>query len=173
MSLPRPSSTFTRAFIARWPGHIRQRTTSAAISMNTDLLPTFAALAGAPLPAGVALDGKDVWPLWRGSPTSPHEHLLFFANAEIAAIRNQDWRLVLRAYYMTFDAPLERFNARQLFNVTDDPGETANLIDRHPDIAADLQGRVDAARMTFADIPQQRTDPFVRDAPAVLPNWTG
>jgi uncharacterized sulfatase len=158
--------------IARWPGHIAARTTSDAIAMNIDFLPTFAALAGASVPADRPIDGKDIWPLMRGERTSPHEHLLFFSNAEIAAARTQDWRLVLRAYYQTFDAPLERFGARMLFNVREDPGETVNLIDRHPEIAADLQARVDAARQVFASLPQQRTDPFQRDAAPILPNWT-
>lgn len=171
----RKGSTFEGGYavpmIARWPGRIRQRTATDAIAMNIDLLPTLASLAGAKLPEGVIIDGKDIWPLFRGARTSPHEELLFFANADIAAVRTQEWRLVLRAYYQTIDAPLERYNARLLFRMSDDPGETSNLIDRHPDIAADLQARVDAARLRLADLPQQRTDPFVRDARPNLPNW--
>jgi arylsulfatase A len=158
-------------FIARWPGQIAARRTSDAISINCDLFPTLAAIAGAPLPAGVEIDGRDIRALLNGDHHSPHDHLFFFANAQIAAVRNQDWRLVLRAYYLTFEAPLERLNARLLFNVTADPGETVNLIDRHPDIAAKLQAAADAARQAFADLPQQRTDPFARNAAPVLPNW--
>ena len=54
------------------------------------------------------------------------------------------------ALYMNLEAPLEGYNARLPFNITNDPGETVNLIDRLPDIAADLQSRVDAARKVFA-----------------------
>lgn len=171
----RKGSTWEGAYavplVARWPGKIRNQTVSKAIAMNFDLFATFARLAGAPLPQGVALDGKDIWPVLTGSNVSPHDALLFFSNANIAAVRDQDWRLVLRAYYQTFDAPLERFNARQLFNVGIDPGETVNLIDRHPEIAERLQGFVDAARKEMGDIAQMRTDPFARDHPPVLPNW--
>jgi arylsulfatase A len=158
-------------FIARWPGGIRPGRSSDAISINCDLFPTFAAIAGAPPPQGVTLDGRDIRALLNGDRRSPHDHLLFFANAQLAAVRNQDWRLVLRAYYQTFEAPLDRLNARLLFNVAADPGETVNLIDRHPDIAATLQARADAARQVFADLPQQRTDPFARNAATILPNW--
>lgn len=158
-------------FIARWPGAIRRRTVNPAISMNFDLLPTFARLAGYETPGDRIIDGKDIWPLLAGARTSPHETLFFFLHAEVAAVRSQDWRLVLRAFYQAFEAPLDRFNARLLFNVAADPGETVNLIDRHPDIAAALQAAVDAARPAFVAVPQQRTDPFARDRPPVLPNW--
>src|SRR5690606_1196016 len=40
--------------------------TSDAPFIGTDLLPTLAAVAGASLPRGVTLDGRNVLPLWRG-----------------------------------------------------------------------------------------------------------
>ena len=42
-----------------WPGVITAGGTSHALLSHLDVLPTFAALAGAPLPRGRAMDGLD------------------------------------------------------------------------------------------------------------------
>ncbi len=153
--------------LARWPGHIRPGSHSAGIAMNIDLLPTLATIAGVSLPPG--LDGKDIAPLLAGEAKSPHDSLLFFANADIAAIRTQDWRLLVSAYYQTYYAPLDKSGYRLLFDTSADPGERYSVADRHPDVVARLQARIDAARAEFGAISQQKTDPFAR-LPAVLPS---
>ena len=152
--------------LARWPGHIRSGTQSAAMAMNIDLLPTLAGLAGAAVPPD--LDGRDILPVLKGARQSPHEYLLFFANDKIAAIRDANWRMVLGAYYLTYFAPIEAAGYRLLFPVGDDAGEHYSLADRHPEVVTRLQGIVDAARTEFAGIVQQRTDPFAK-APPILP----
>ena len=86
-------------FIARWPGHIAPRTTVTAMSMNIDLLPSFAALAGASLSNSLQLDGHNILPLLTGgADVSPHQVLYFFNNERIAALRTQRWRLLLSDY---------------------------------------------------------------------------
>jgi uncharacterized sulfatase len=53
-------------WIVRWPGRIPAGVVSDAMFIGTDLLPTLASAAGARLPPEVALDGRDILPLWRG-----------------------------------------------------------------------------------------------------------
>jgi arylsulfatase A len=168
----RKGGTFEGAYavpmIVRWPGAVPRNTTSDAMAMNIDLLPTLARLAGGQVPTDRVIDGRDIWPLWtNANAATPHERLLFFSNASIAAVRTLDWRLVVRAYYLTFDAPLDRFNYRLLFNMKTDRAETTSLWDRLPEIGARLQAMLAAAQAEFAVLPQNRTDPFAQ-APVQL-----
>lgn len=155
--------------LARWPGGIPAGIRPDGIAMNIDLAPTLAALAGTAMPADRPTDGKDIRPLLTGTGPSPHDHLLHFVNDQPAAIRTQRWRLVSKAFYLTYFAPLDQFGAELLFDMAADPGETRNLADRHPDVVADLRQRLKAAEAAFAGIPQVRTDPFKR-GPTVLPD---
>jgi arylsulfatase A-like enzyme len=49
--------------IVRWPGHVDENRRDARFASHVDLLPTFAAAAGAPPPEGV--QGTDLWPFLR------------------------------------------------------------------------------------------------------------
>jgi uncharacterized sulfatase len=155
--------------LARWPGRIPATRRSDAIAMNIDLAPTLAALAGTGMPTDRPIDGRNIWPLLTGQAPSPHDQLIHFVNDQPAAIRTQRWRLVARAFYTSYFAPLDQFGAELLFDMADDPGETRNLADRHPDIVADLRQRLKAAEASFAGISQLRTDPFKR-GPTILPD---
>jgi arylsulfatase A len=135
-------------------------------------LPTLAAFAGAQLPADRAIDGQNIAPLLttRTAPT-PHERLLFFSNAEVAAVRTQDWRLVVRSFYQTFDAQLDRLNYRLLFDMKSDRGETESVWHLFPEIAARLEAMLLAARKEFAGLVQQKPLPAA-GAPIQLPGET-
>ena len=50
-------------FIARWPGRIPAGAIADAMAMNIDLLPSVAAVTGAPLPPAVELDGRNFLPV--------------------------------------------------------------------------------------------------------------
>ena len=154
--------------VARWPGQIKAGTRSTAMAMNIDLAPTFAALAGTSMPADRPMDGRDILPLLKGSSQSPHEHLLFFLNADLAAVRTQDWRLVTRAWYLNIHVPLDKLGGEMLFRLSDDPGETINRRNEQPELLEKLKAVAAAAGSEFGGIPQKHTDPF-KPGPAILP----
>ena len=54
-------------FLARWPGYVQAGSVSTDMATTMDMLPTIAAIVGAPLPAGRAIDGRDI----RGFPRRP------------------------------------------------------------------------------------------------------
>eukprot|EP00899_Mesostigma_viride_P019499 jgi/Mesvir1/27550/Mv07304-RA.1 len=56
--------------IARWPGRIRPGSICESLVGSTDLLPTLATLAGAPLPQGVRLDGIDISGIMLNEPVA-------------------------------------------------------------------------------------------------------
>lgn len=128
-------------FLAWWPGTLPAGEERGAPVSALDLMPTIDGLTRAEQAApddASAFDGEDIWRVLQNGAPSPHEHLLFFDEDQIAAIRKGDWRLVLRSYYKTYDVPLQAFNYPLLFNLKKDPGENYSLTDREPELVAEL-----------------------------------
>ena len=113
------------AAIANWPGRIAAGGVSAATAMTMDLLPTFAALAGAPLSAGLRPDGVDL----SGEPLAPRT--LFWRDANQKAARRGPWKLVVR-------------DTAALYNLTTDSAESRDLAAEQPARLAELQSALAA-----------------------------
>ncbi|MEZ5391810.1 MAG: sulfatase [Bryobacterales bacterium] len=81
--------------IAWWPGTIPAGSSSDAVTSTIDLLPTFASLAGAPVPSDRVIDGRDITDILSGRPDarSPHEAFYFYAGPELRAVRSGEWKL--------------------------------------------------------------------------------
>ncbi|MGP5008253.1 sulfatase family protein [Brachybacterium tyrofermentans] len=78
-------------FLVSWPGTVPADERSAALVSSLDLLPTFAAAAGATLPAQVPVDGQDLAQLWAGE--SSGHRVLHFDTGFQWAVRTPDWKL--------------------------------------------------------------------------------
>tara|TARA_R110002073_G_scaffold220878_4_gene381043 strand:+ start:13307 stop:14758 length:1452 start_codon:yes stop_codon:yes gene_type:complete len=126
------------------PGRIPAGTSTTAFTSTLDLLPTIAALAGAPLPdSGNTIDGFDISSTFT-SDTSPRDELIFYsAHGALEGIRKGDWKYLEKR-------PRKRSNQKDvspepgvfLFNLADDIGEQKNLKDSHPEIIAELKKRM-------------------------------
>ena len=136
-------------FILRQPGTVPAGAVTNAIASNLDLLPPFAALAGADLPQDLELDGKDIGPVIFDGAASPHEQILLFDNTKVAALRTQAWKLVTRAHYRGLQINLGRFNYPLLFDIVRDPGENYSVASLHLDVVEDLTARHKAAREKY------------------------
>lgn len=137
-------------FLARQPGRIPAGLISDSMAMNIDLLPTLARWTGLPVPSA-QLDGADISSLLtlRAAP-SPHDELIFFINEDVAAIRTQRYKLVVRSFYRSLLAPLDtRDDWQVLVDLQNDPEESYDVSSRHPDVLADLTVRLGRARATF------------------------
>lgn len=136
-------------FIARYPGNIAAGHVSNAIAMGIDIFPTILAYAGVPLPTDRDIDGKDISAVLAGAKASPHDHLLLFQNEDIAAIRTQSWKLVIRANYRSLDRPLAAFGYSPLFDMATDPQERFSANQTAPDIVKMLQEEIVQERKRF------------------------
>ena len=136
-------------FIAWRPSVVPAGAVSAALASNLDILPTVRALAGRPTPAGVALDGGYLSGVILRGEASPHEEIVLFDNAKVAAIRTARWKWVTRSYYRGLDIDLGAHGYPLLFDLATDPGETYSVRRLHPDVAADMAARFDRARATY------------------------
>ena len=79
-------------FIFRLPGNQNAGAVISTPVMTIDILPTIAALTGAPLPPQ-PLDGVNIVPLLTGQPQVPHQEL-FWKRNELEAARIDNWKLV-------------------------------------------------------------------------------
>jgi arylsulfatase A-like enzyme len=136
-------------FIARQPGVLPQGCVSNALASNLDLLPTLMRLAGKPLPEGLDIDGRDISAVLLEDAPSPHEEIVLFNNADVAAVRTAQWKYVVRSYYRSLDIPLDRFNYPLLFDLAADPGETYSVARLHPEVAEAMKGRIERARARY------------------------
>jgi arylsulfatase A len=117
--------------IARWPGQLKPGTTNETRVSSIDFLPTFAALVGAPIPAG--LDGKDLSAAFvnnevldRGNLYWHYPH--YHATRPSGSILSGDWKLI--EWFET--------GKTELYNLAADPGEQKDLATENPEKAAAL-----------------------------------
>ena len=96
-----------------------------------DFYPTFARLAGAKIPAGKKLDGKNIWDNFLANKDSYKDENIFVLRHRNGysdvGVRKNDWKAV-KAYNQKW----------KLFNITDDMAEKNNLSSQHPEILKDL-----------------------------------
>ncbi len=78
--------------IANWPGTTPAGKVSADLIDFSDFLPTFAALAGAPLPANTVIDGRSFAPQIRGEVGQPRDWI-FVQLAKMWYVRSAGWKL--------------------------------------------------------------------------------
>jgi arylsulfatase I/J len=120
--------------LANWPGQVKPGVVDGMIHV-TDILPTFAALAGGTAAGGKPLDGQDVWGTISTGAASPRHEVLYNIEPTGGAVRQDQWKLVWGA---ALPAKVE------LFDIVADPGEANNLAAQHPEIVETLTARLEA-----------------------------
>jgi len=116
----------------------------------------------------LALDGRNIWSLLEGSSKSPHELLYIFNNEDIAAVRTQNWKYVVRAYhkksYIAFDNIKKKmgFDYDLLFDMNAEMPERYSQAENYPNEVKDMMIKLTQGREMF--------DPMrSRPKPAVFP----
>ena len=129
--------------IVKWPGVTRPGATCAAPAITVDFFPTLLDIAGVKLPGDRPIDGESLVPLLRGAGALkrtaiywhyPHYHP--GGATPYGAVRDGDWRLV--EFYED--------NRIELYNLKEDPAETADLASKRPERAAALRASLLAWR---------------------------
>lgn len=147
--------------VMRWPGKIRAGTECHELAATIDLLPTFAKLAGAPLPKN-KIDGLDISQLLfdDGMAKSPHEVYAYYWGQELQAIRRGPWKLHFPHSYRSLKqagkdgspGPYEEKKCGlELYDLATDIGESRNVADDHPDEVARLQKLAEPFRTDLGD----------------------
>jgi arylsulfatase A-like enzyme len=148
----------------RWPGRIPAGKVCREVAGTIDLLPTFARLAGAPLPPET-IDGKDISPLMFDEPeaVSPHEFFYHYdGRHRLVALRSGKWKLM---FPQTYQSPIGGTGGKpgkarrqqlelSLFDLQRDIGETTNVAEQHPEVVRRLTDAAQQMRKRLGDGPQ-------------------
>jgi len=156
-------------FFVNWPGVVEAGTSNEAPMIGVDLFPTFCEMLGASLPADQVLDGVSLVPLLKGESNgewmersiywhfpaylqsyglkdfSEQRDPLFRARP-CSVIRKGDWKL--SEFFEKGDF--------ELYNLSEDPGETVNLYGQKPEVAKRLKADLSEWRKSIrADLPTE------------------
>jgi arylsulfatase A len=132
--------------IARWPARITPGVSDQMLCV-VDLPASMAALTSQKLPDDACPDSFDLLPALLGEKEAVgRDHLV--EQGRGLALRMGDWKLLSHpsdkpVKALTFEKGPGQF---ELFNLAEDPGETNNLIDQHPDRARKMKARLEAIR---------------------------
>ena len=140
--MPYQGGTRAPCFI-RWPaGGIRAGAQCDALTAHLDILPTLAAVAGAPLTPALKkqVEGRSLLPLFQNPDLPWCDRTLIHHVARWEKGKSQ------AAKYQSSTIQNSRFtlvNNTELYDLKTDPGETTNVIAQHPEAVAALRATYD------------------------------
>lgn len=144
-------------FVARWPGHIPVGASTDHLIGLTDMLATFAAVCGEPLPDGAGPDSVNQLPalLQQKEAISQRPALVTASYAGFLTLRDDKWKAVFgtkwtgghpgKAYggEPPKGTPTDDPSTGQLYNLSDDPFEKKDLWESHPDVVKKLRDELE------------------------------
>jgi len=130
--------------ILRWPARIPAGTVCEGLSASLDFLPTFAALAGVPMPQDRRIDGHDLSPmLFSGQAAdTPRETFFYYKGTSLNAVRKGTWKLHL----LKDGKPVQ-----ELYDLENDVEESRSVSNEYPAIVEDLLQEAAACRIDLGD----------------------
>ena len=140
-------------FIVRWSGRIKEGSESTETICFTDLLATFAALAGGKVPAQSGEDSFDFSPVLFGEKTAgPLRPVLITESSKgVFTVRQGPWTLIPTLGSAGFSPPA-KIDAKpgdpagQRYDLAKDPGQSSNLYAREPDVVRRLTELLEKAK---------------------------
>ncbi len=118
----------------KWPAKIVPGTIVDEPVAHIDLMPTMAAVAQAPLPQEVEIDGQNLLPVTLGTGSLKRaDDALYWQSGRTRVVRAGDWKLQVEG----------RRHKKWLFDLANDPTEQSNLAVSRPDKLKELQALLD------------------------------
>ncbi|MEM9020835.1 MAG: arylsulfatase [Planctomycetota bacterium] len=171
----------------RWDGVLEPARQAELIAAHIDLMPTLLDACGVAAPEGVVWDGRSILPVLNGErETLPERAIVVQAHRGTAPnrynnfmIRRGDWKLLNAT--RPWGNQDEKDPTFELYNLSQDPGESNNLASDRPEKLAELRAAYDAwfDDMT-ADFARRRFPQLIvidptRENPAMLTrqDWDG
>ncbi len=145
---------FREPCIVWGPGRVPAGTASNELTATLDILPTFAALAGAKAPTDRILDGVDQSGLITGKTTqSARDTFYYYVKGNLHAIRKGKWKLALpsREKFYGYAPDLEPVTTPELYDLENDMAETRDVSGRYPEVARSLLTLATEVRTDLGD----------------------
>ncbi|MEP2777195.1 MAG: sulfatase [Luteolibacter sp.] len=116
--------------VIRWPKGIPAGSENDELLTAMDILPTFANLVDADLPADREIDGKDIMPVLAEGAESPHDTFFYAHWGNTEGVRRGDWKLHIVD------------GKEALYNLESDISEKNNVAAEHPEIVQQLKAEM-------------------------------
>ncbi|XOV91779.1 MAG: arylsulfatase [Bacteroidota bacterium] len=135
-------------FFVKWPSKIKKGQISDQIICTTDLMATLADITGTVLKDNEGEDSFSMLPFLTGEdPKTPRTSIIHHSINGSFAIRKGDWKLIMAPGSGGWSYPrpgrdlavLDTLPPVQLYNLSNDPGETTNLQAANPDVVNELK----------------------------------
>jgi arylsulfatase A len=144
--------------IARMPGRVAAGKVSDALVSTMDMLPTFALLTGAKLPAK-PLDGVDLLPVLSGKQKAiEREALLYFDGWHAQCIRKGNLKLHVARFSGQIYSPAPatgRVNLPllkpELYDLAADPAESYDIAPERPDVVREMTAKLESLLTGFPE----------------------
>jgi arylsulfatase A-like enzyme len=133
--------------IAWMPGRIQPAVTTQ-LAHAMDLFPTALALAGAPLPKDVILDGEDLSPVLFENKTLPARAFFYYRGDQLFACRLGEWKAHFKTQTGYGQPKPEVHDTPLLYHLGLDPSEKRDVAATHADILTQIQQAVKAHQAT-------------------------
>jgi arylsulfatase A-like enzyme len=159
--------------IMRWPGRIPPGTVCDRLASTIDVLPTVAAITGAPLPAH-PIDGVNVLPLLLDEDgAEPRTEFWYYYTGELRAVREGRWKLVFSHRTRSYVGVEPGSGGHPgpyafptvpgaLYDLETDVGESTDVAAAHPEVVGRLTRLGERAREALGDRLTQRVGAEVR-----------
>lgn len=135
-------------FIVRWPGVTHSGSTCNVPTIHVDIFPTMLEIAGAPKPRQV-LDGESLVKLFQNPDATLHRDAIFQHFPGYLGAGADSWRTTPVSLIQVGDWKLMEFledGRQELYNLSNDIGETKNLSKENPEKTKELYARLVAWR---------------------------
>lgn len=119
--------------IAWWPGKIRADAKTDQLAVGMDLLPTFAEIAGIPIPKTRKLDGTSIQPLLFDGAMLASRKVFFGYEPKLGtSMRDGQWKMIVKG------------DSVKLFDLSKDINESNNLAGEHIGRTKAMRAAIDA-----------------------------
>ena len=130
-------------FIVSWKGTIKPGKVNHALFSQVDLYASLAKLAGAKVEDGQAPDSKNYLPVLLNQTNKPREYVVEQSINSTLSLLVGNWKYIepSKGPKINKDTNTELGNSPepQLYNLTDDPGETKNVALAYPEKVKEMQ----------------------------------
>src|SRR5688572_12490693 len=137
-----------------WPGVVKAGVVDE-MGAFFDLLPTFAALTGTPLPADRVLDGGSLAPVLTGKGPSPRRTYFYYRGSTLQAVRSGPYKAHFVTRVEGWDQSPKPIDPPWLYNLDVDPAERYDLAAERPDLVAALRKLAEEHQRGVAPVEDQ------------------
>jgi arylsulfatase len=143
------------------PGRVPAGKETNAMAATLDVLPTFATLAGAEVPEGRVIDGRDQSRLLTGkTDQSARKTFYYYVQGNLHAVRRGKWKLALpdRKRFHGYAKDKIPVTAPQLYDLEADLSEKHDVAREHPEITRQLLKLAEEVRAELGDVSVARKE---------------